>query len=52
MESFGPGSGGSVSDSSDKSLINPAPLGLDAIVQTGPRLHLYVFSGSLCSQEF
>ncbi len=26
------------------SLIHPAPLGLDAMVQTWPRLHLYVFS--------
>ncbi len=34
------------------SLTHPAPLGLDAMVQTWPRLHLYAFSRSLCSREF
>ncbi len=34
------------------SLIHPAPLGLDAMVQTWPRLRLYVFPRSLCSRVF
>ncbi len=34
------------------SLTHPAPLGLDAMVQTWPRLCLYAFPRSLCSQEF
>ncbi len=34
------------------SLTHPAPLGLDAMVQTWPRLCLYTFTRSLCSQEF
>ncbi len=34
------------------SLIHPAPLGLDAMVQTWPTLRLYVVPRSLCSREF
>ncbi|KAI2650209.1 hypothetical protein H4Q32_000145 [Labeo rohita] len=34
------------------SLVHPAPLGLDAMVQTWPRLRLYAFPRLLCSQEF
>ncbi len=34
------------------SLTHPDPLGLDAMVQTWPRLCLYAFPRSLCSQEF
>ncbi len=34
------------------SLTNPALLGLDAVVYTWPRLRLYAFPRSLCSQEF
>ncbi len=34
------------------SLTNPALLGLDAVVYTWQRLHLYAFPRSLCLQEF
>ncbi len=33
------------------SLTHPAPLGLDAMVQTWPRFRLHAFSQSLCSRE-
>ncbi len=58
MESFGPGSGGSVCNSSDLAL---SPLVIyDSSSSTGagcygtdwPRLRLYAFPRSLCSQEF
>ncbi len=55
LESVWPGSGGPLCYSGKYtvqcplwySLIHPAPLGLDAMVQTWPRLHLYVFPRSL-----
>ncbi|KAI2661474.1 Transposon Ty3-G Gag-Pol polyprotein [Labeo rohita] len=34
------------------SLVHPAPLGLDAMTQTWPRLRLYAFPRLLCFQEF
>ncbi len=34
------------------SLTHPALLGMDAMVQTWPRLRLYAFPRSLCSEEF
>ncbi len=47
MEGVRPGKSGSVCVSRDVSLstplMHPAPLGLDALVQTWPRLHLYAF---------
>ncbi len=55
---FWPGSGGPVATRKTLhcplwfSLTHPAPLGLDALVQTCSRLRLYAFPQSLCSREF
>ncbi len=60
LESVWPGSGGPLRYSGKYtvqcplwySLIHPAPLGLDAMVQTWSTLCLYVVPRSLCSREF
>ncbi len=50
LESVWPGTGGPLRYSGDSamslwySLIHPAPLGLDAMVQTLPKIRLYTFS--------
>ncbi len=55
---MGPGSGGPLRYSGDSAMsplvlsTSSSPLGLDAMVQTWPRLRLYAFPRLLCSLEF
>ncbi len=58
LESFWPGTGGSVATHQTSHcplwyfLTHPAPLGLDAMVQTWPRLRLYAFPPIVLLREF